>query len=91
MGGGIIYKTTTERGKKMKKPRKDLFNEVKIKMVMKIYGLSRSEAVERIARCREETAHNGNDGKSGGFGVKAGSIAPDDEEEFMSAEEFFGD
>ena len=75
----------------MKKTNKDLFNEVKIKMVMKIYGLSRSEAIERIAICGAESVRNGNDGRRGGLCVKAGNIAPDEKEEFMSAEEFFGD
>ena len=75
----------------MNKSRKDLFNEIKIKMVMKIYNLSRSEAMERIAVCGAESAHNGDGGKSCGFGVKTEGIVPDEEEEFMSAEEFFGD
>ena len=75
----------------MKKPRKDLFNEIKIKMLMKIYGISRSEAMELIARRRAESARDGNKGEKDDFTLKAGSIAPDKEDDFMSAEEFFGD
>ena len=75
----------------MKKSSKDLFNEIKIKMVMKVYGISRSDAMELIARRSAETARNGNDCKEGAFAVKVGSIAPDEDEELMSAEEFFGD
>ena len=74
----------------MKKTRKDLFNEIKIKMVMKVYGFSRRDAMELLAKRRVETGRNGNDGKENAFAVKVGSIAPN-EEEVMSAEEFFGD
>ena len=73
-----------------KTTRKDLFNEIKIKMVMKVYGFSRREAMELIAKRRVDSGRNGNDGKDNAFAVKVGSIAPD-EEEYMSAEEFFGD
>lgn len=75
----------------MNKSSKDLFNEVKIKMVMNIYGISRSEAMNLIAKRCAETACYGDDGKGDSFPVKVGSIAPDEEEELMSAEEFFGD
>ena len=74
----------------MKKSRKNLFDEIKVKMVMKVYGISRGEAMKRVAKRRAETARYGNDGKEGSFAVKVGSIVPDDEEEMMSAEEFFG-
>ena len=75
----------------MNKPRKDLFDEIKIKMVMNIYGISRSDAMERIARRRAESACDGKGGKEDSFAVKVGNIAPDEVEEFMSAEEFFGE
>ena len=74
----------------MKKSRKNLFDEIKVKMVMKVYGISRGEAMKRVAKRRAETARYGNGGKEDSFAVKVGSIAPDEEEEMMSAEEFFG-
>ena len=74
----------------MKKSRKDLFDEIKVKMVMKVYGISRGEAMKRVAKRRAETARYGNDGKEGSFAVKVGSIAHDEKGEIMTAEEFFG-
>lgn len=58
------------------------FEEIKIKIVMKAENVSRDQAIEIIAaRCRKA---------SDADPVKQnGSIAA--EEEFMSAEEFFGD
>ena len=70
--------------KRLKKAKKDIFAGIKVKMVMRIYGVSRARALEIIAgRAAEKKAledakeSKGKKGKTG-----AG--------EFMSAEEFFG-
>ena len=63
----------------------DLFAELKVKMVMRIYGVSKKRALEIIAgRAAEKRAlesGNGNDGRASGK----------DEGGFMSAKEFFGE
>ena len=70
--------------KRSKKAKKDIFAGIKVKMVMRIYGVSRARALEIIdGRAAEKKAledakeSKGKKGKTG-----AG--------EFMSAEEFFG-
>ena len=64
----------------------DLFTEIKIKMVMKIYGLSRSKAIAKIAgREAAATPHAGDD-----HDIKTNCRRLKEDEEFMSAEEFFG-
>ena len=62
----------------------DLFFELKVKMVMRIYGVSKKRALEiidgRAAEKRALESGNGNDGRASGK----------DEGGFMSAKEFFG-
>ena len=65
--------------------RTDLFSELKVKMVMRIYGVSKKRALEIIdGRAVAKRAHesgNGNDGRASGK----------DEGGFMSAKDFFGE
>ena len=74
----------------MRKSSKDLFKEVKIKMVMKVYGVSCGEAKKLIAKRGADVPCKCIGDNGDALPAKAGSIAPDEEEEFMSAEEFFG-
>ncbi len=70
---------TRPRGKR--KPD-DLFADMKVKMVMRIYKVSRTRALEMIAgRAAEKKALEA--------GV-ASERAADDDGELMTAEEFFG-
>ena len=70
--------------KHSKKAKKDIFAGIKVKMVMRIYGVSRARALEIIAgRAAEKKAleeAKENKGKKGKTDV----------DELMSAEEFFG-
>ena len=70
--------------KRLKKAKKDILAEIKVKMVMRIYGVSRARALEIIAgRAAEKKAleeAKENKGKKGKTDV----------DELMSAEEFFG-
>ena len=63
----------------------DLFSELKVKMVMRIYGVSKKCALEiidgRAAEKRVRESGNGNDGRALGK----------DEGGFMSAADFFGE
>ena len=73
------------RGRGKKSP-KDLFGKLKIKMVMRIYGVTRARAMEIIAGRAEEAqemerAKNRDERLEG---------RPSDDEELMSAAEFFG-
>ena len=72
-------RTCRTRGKKAVE---DLFTKMKVKMVMRIYGVSRARALEIIAgREAAKSAENGKaqeDGKTGGT-----------DEELLSAEDFF--
>ena len=65
-----------------KKTAEDLFAKMKVKMIMRIYGVSRAKALAIIAeREAAKTAENGKalkDGKTG-----------DTDETLLSAEEFF--
>ena len=65
--------------------RTDLFAELKVKMVMRIYGVSKKRALEIIGgRAAEKQAlesRNGNDGRA----------LRKDEDGFMSAKDFFGE
>ena len=74
----------------MKKSGKDLFEEIKMKMVMKVYGISRSKAMELIAGRAAAEASCADGGKGDARAASAGRFAHDDDDEFMSAEEFFG-
>ena len=65
-----------------KKP-KTLFAAVKVKMVMRIYGVSRAKALEIIAKRESETRAAEGEGADR-------STADDRGGEFMSAAEFFG-
>ena len=69
-----------------KKSPKDLFGKLKIKMVMRIDGVTRARAMEIIAGRAEEAQEmersKNRDERSEG--------RPSDDEELMSAAEFFG-
>ena len=69
-----------------KKSSNDLFGKLKIKMVMRIYGVTRARAMEIIAGRAEEAQEmeraKNRDERSEG--------RPSDDEELMSAAEFFG-
>ena len=70
--------------KRLKKAKKDIFAEIKVKMMMRIYGVSRKRALEIIAgRAAEKAA-------LAAAKEKKGKKGKDDAGEFMSAEEFFG-
>ena len=70
--------------KRLKKATKDIFAGIKVKMVMRIYGVSRARALEIIAgRAAEKKALE--DAKE-----KKGKKGKNEEGGFMSAEEFFG-
>ena len=72
----------------MKKSGKDLFEEIKIKMVMKVHGISRNKAMELIAKRGASGAANGEAG--GVRDEKAGRRRSYVDDDVMSAEEFFG-
>ena len=70
--------------KRLKKAKKEIFAGIKVKMVMRIYGVSRARALEIIAgRAAEKKALE--DAKD-----KKGKKGNPDVDELMSAEEFFG-
>ena len=68
--------------RRAKKAQKDLFAEIKVRMVMRIYNVSRTRALEMIAgRDAEKKA------------LEAGAASERDEDdggELMSAADFFG-
>ena len=68
-----------------KKSARSIFLEAKAKMIMRIYGVSRTKALE-IAASRGETANAGGNGKSRSM-TKGRAASRDDD--LMSAEEFF--
>jgi len=70
----------------VKEPEKDAFTEMKIKMVMKIYGLSRSKAIEKIVE-REGKREKCECAKVNAEKARKDRFVDD---EFLSAEEFFG-
>ena len=72
-------RTCRTRGKKTEE---DLFTKMKVKMVMRIYGVSRSKALGIIAE--REAAKTTEKGKAQDGGKKG-----DTDEMLMSAEEFF--
>ena len=65
-----------------KKKEEGLFSKMKVKMVMRIYDVSRAKALEIIAG--REAAKTAKNGKAQDGGKKG-----DSDEELMSAEEFF--
>ena len=72
-------RTCRTRGKKA---AEDLFTKMKVKMVMRIYGVSRAKALEIIAA--RDAAKAAADGES-----RAGGNKGDADETLMSAEDFF--
>ena len=71
--------------KRLKKAKKDIFAGIKVKMVMRIYGVSRARALEIIAgRAAEKKALE--DAKE-----KKGKKERNNAGKFLSAEEFFGE
>ena len=72
----------------MKKSRNDLFEEIKIKMVMNVHGISRNKAMELIAKRSVPGVSNGKDG--GICADKANRRRSYIDDDVMSAEEFFG-
>ena len=71
----------------MKKSRENLFAEIKIKMVMKVYGISRSKAMEIIAKRGASEASTGDGG--GVRTDKAGRHHSRVDDDMVSAEDFF--
>ena len=65
-----------------KKTAEDLFAKMKVKMIMRIYGVSRARALEIIAG--REAAKSAENGKAQEVGQKG-----DTDEELLSAEDFF--
>ena len=77
-------KTSTRTGKaRGKKAGNNLFNELKTKMVMRIYGVSKTRALEIIAGRADEK-------KSPEVHADDAEGSCGDGDELMSAEEFFG-
>ena len=94
MNGAELF-LDTESGKKAparkgrgrgKKSPIDLFDKLKIKMVMRIYGVTSARAMEIIAG-RADEAQEAELAKK--RGARHGE-RPSDDEELMSAAEFFG-
>ena len=79
-GGKKSPRKCSSRGKKSEA----LFAAVKVKMVMRIYGVSRVQALEIIAKRESETSAAEGEGADR-------STAEDRDGEFMSAREFFGE
>ena len=71
--------------RRRKRPTTDLFEETKLRMVMRINGVSRAKALEIIAD-RAKKPPRGDDS-----GDCAASSDDDDDDGTMSAEEFFRD
>ena len=70
--------------KRLKKAKKDIFAGIKVKMVMRIYGVSRARALEIIAgRAAEKKALE--DAKD-----EKGKREKNEAGKFLSAEEIFG-
>ena len=78
-GGKKTPRKCRSRGKKPEA----LFAAVKVKMVMRIYGVSRAKALEIIAKRESETSAAEGEGADR-------STAEGRDGEFMSAREFFG-
>ena len=72
-------RTRRTRGKKA---AEDLFTKLKVKMVMRIYGVSRARALEIIAG--RETAESAGNGKAQKDGKKGGT-----DEVLLSVEDLF--
>ena len=79
-------KAPTRKGRRRaKKSENDLFVEVKVKMVMRVYGVTKARALEILADRADEK-------KPSEASADNTDEIEDDEEDvpFMSAEEFFG-
>lgn len=70
----------------MKKKKASLFEETKIQMVMNIFDISRSKAIEYIA-----SRSTGGGQKTDGGSKSDRNIRSRNAGEWMSAEEFFAD
>ena len=70
----------------MKKKSRSLFEETKIQMVMKIFGMSRNKAIEHIASKCPKDGQKIDDGSK-----RDHNISSHNSDGFMSAEEFFAD
>ena len=82
-------KAPTHTGKALgKRSRKDLFDELKIKMVMRIYGVSRARAMEIIAGRADEKQEMERAKERPSAGLRRQAS---DDEELMSAADFFGE
>ena len=74
-------------GKKIMKKRKaSLFEETKIQMVMKIFGMSRKKANEYIACKTSKDGQKMDDGSKRDYNTSS-----EDSDGMISAEEFFAD
>ena len=82
-------KTPVRKGRRRgKKSLNDLFAELKVKMVMRIYGVSRMRALEIIAGRADEKRDVE---RSKEREIRSGKRHPDDDDDGMvSAAEFFG-
>ena len=69
--------------RRAKKSANDLFAEVKVKMVMRVYGVTKARALEIIAGRAEEAQELEREADASEKAKKRG-------DGFMSAEEFFG-
>jgi hypothetical protein len=76
------------RKRTMKRKKLSLFEETKIRMVMKIYNISRSKAIEYVAAKMPDGGQKKNDGSKSDHNISPTSRNADD---LMSAEEFFAD
>ena len=70
----------------MKRKKLSLFEETKIQVVMKIYNISRSKAIEYIAAKMPDDGQ-----KTDGCSKNDHDIRSHAADELMSAEEFFAD
>ena len=79
-----VYKNESTLRPYQQKAKKDIFAEIKVRMVMRIYGASKSRALEIIAgRAVEKKAFEAAKDKTGNKeNTGTGRL--------MSAEEFFG-
>ena len=80
-GGAVEKKVARPRSRKP--AADDVFADIKVRMVMRIYGVSRAKALEIIAKREGET-------RAAEGEVADRSTADDRGGEFMSAAEFFG-
>ena len=80
-------RTGNARGKRS---NKDLFTELKIKMVMRIYGVSRARAMEIIVG-RADERQEMERAKESLSACSRRRPSDDEDEELMSAADFFGE